>query len=108
MQAVAQRFPQVGFAAVAIRGDRNDLRKLVHQHGWRFPVAQDRDGAVANVYGVAICPTVVFAARGGVVRATTLGSQVATPARLATRVRALLAGPAPATGAARPPAGSGG
>jgi hypothetical protein len=91
MRAVAPHFPQVGFAAVAVRGDRGDLRKLVRRHGWRFPVAQDRDGAVANLYGVAVCPTVVFAYRGGRVMTTALGSEAATPAALERRVRALLA-----------------
>ena len=32
------------------------------------------DGAVANTYAVAVCPTITFAAEGGVVKATTLGS----------------------------------
>lgn len=95
MRQVAPRFPQVSFAAVAVRGDRGDLRRLVRQHRWRFPVAQDRDGAVANLYGVAICPTVVFAHRGGRVMQTALGGEAATPAALERRVRALLKGPSP-------------
>jgi hypothetical protein len=37
-------------------------------------VAHDRDGAVANAYGVGVCPTVFFAARGGISRATTYGA----------------------------------
>jgi peroxiredoxin len=89
IERVARHFPHVGFAAVAVRGGRGNLRALVRRHGWRFPVAQDRDGAVADLYGVAICPTVVFAARGGRVRSTALGNQVATPAKLTARVRAL-------------------
>lgn len=91
IQAVAPRFPQVHFAAVAIRGDRGDLRSLVRKHRWRFPVVQDRDGAVANLYGVAVCPTVVFAKPGGRVLRTTLGDEVATPVRLTREVRVLLA-----------------
>jgi hypothetical protein len=89
---VAPRHPAVGFAAVAIRGDRGDLRALVRRHRWRFPVAQDRDGAVANLYGVAICPTVVLAYRGGVVMRTALGSDATTPAALERGVRRLEAG----------------
>ncbi len=96
MEAVAPSFPQVAFAAVAIRGDRDELRTLVREHGWSFPVAQDRDGAVANLYGVAICPTVVFAKRGGRVLDTALGDEVSTPARLARKVRVLLAAPSAA------------
>jgi peroxiredoxin len=94
MQELAPRFPQVSFAAVAVRGDRGDLRALVRRHGWTLPVAQDRDGAVANLYGVAVCPTVVFAARGGRVRFTALGSEVASVAALERRVRALVGGSA--------------
>lgn len=89
MQAIAPRHPQVGFAAVAIRGDRDDVRADVRERGWRFPVAQDRDGAVANVYGVAICPTVVLAYRGGVVLRTALGSDETTAPALERAVRQL-------------------
>lgn len=94
MQALAPRFPQVSFAAVFVRGDRGAERALAHRHGWMLPVAQDRDGAVANLYGVAVCPTVVFAARGGRVRSTALGSEVMRPAALERRVRALARGSA--------------
>ena len=89
MQRIALRHPDVGFAAVAIRGDRDDARGTVQDHGWSFPVAEDRDGAVANIYGVAICPTVVLAYRGGVVMRTALGSEETTPAALERAVRRL-------------------
>ena len=103
LQRVAVRHPDVGFAAVAIRGDRADLRGVVAQHGWRFPVAQDRDGAVANLYGVAICPTVVLARRGGVVMRTALGSQETTPSLRSSApcVGWRLRRPAPRRGATR-------
>ena len=68
------RFPDVAFAVVAIRGDRGDLRELVRDRGWVLPVAHDRDGAVANAYAVAVCPTVTFVRRGGEVEHTTLGA----------------------------------
>lgn len=89
LSAVAVRHPQVGVAAVAVRGDRGSLRALVRKRGWRFPVAQDRDGAVANLYGVAICPTVVLARRGGVVLRTALGSGETTAAALERDAREL-------------------
>ncbi|HET9740613.1 MAG TPA: hypothetical protein VFP78_21050, partial [Solirubrobacteraceae bacterium] len=69
------QFPQVQFAAVAIRGDREALRRRVRERGWRLPVGHDRDGAVANAYAVAVCPVVTLAERGGEVRRTLLGSQ---------------------------------
>jgi hypothetical protein len=70
---VAPRFPDVQFAAVAIRGDRDDVRRLVRRHGWKLPVAYDHDGAVSNAYAIAVCPTITFARRGGKVAHTTLG-----------------------------------
>jgi len=92
LQRLAPRHPDVGTAAVAIRGDRDDLRELVREHGWTFPVAQDRDGAVANLYGVAVCPTVVLARRGGRVMRTDIGDEATTARALERSVRALEAG----------------
>jgi hypothetical protein len=69
------RFPDVQFAAVAIRGSRDALRRRVRERGWRLPVGHDRDGAVANLYGIAVCPTIAVARRGGTVVRTLLGSQ---------------------------------
>jgi thiol-disulfide isomerase/thioredoxin len=80
------RFPDVQFAAVAIRGSRDDLRHRVRDRGWRLPVGYDHDGAVANAYAVAVCPTITFARDGKVVQ-TLLGSQ--DDARLAAAVREL-------------------
>jgi hypothetical protein len=59
------RFPSVGFAGVAIRGSRDEVRAAVARRGWRLPIGWDRDGAVANEYAVSVCPTLVFARRGG-------------------------------------------
>jgi hypothetical protein len=87
VDALRARFPDVQFAAVAIRGDRGDLRRLVRRHGWRLPVAYDRDGAVSNAYAIAVCPTITFARAGGEVSHTTLGG--APEAELARRVQAI-------------------
>jgi hypothetical protein len=72
LDRVAPRFPALRFAAVAIRGDHDDLRDVVRERGWSIPVGYDHDGAVANLYGVAICPTITFARRGGKVAGTAL------------------------------------
>jgi AhpC/TSA family protein len=83
------RFPDVGFAAVAIRGSRADVRALVRTRGWRLPVGYDHDGAVANAYGVAVCPTMTFAYRGGKVAGTALSAlDTAGVARWLRRIRA--------------------
>jgi hypothetical protein len=65
--------PRVQVAAVSIRGDRGDLRALVRRRQWPFPVAWDRDGILANRYGVAVCPQLTYALPGGVVQATSVG-----------------------------------
>jgi hypothetical protein len=45
---------------------------LVRDHHWTFPVAVDRDLSVFNLYRVAVCPTTVFAFRGGRVDRTSI------------------------------------
>lgn len=71
---VAARHPEVAVAAVSIRGDRDDLRRTIRARGWRFPVGYDRDGILANAYGVAVCPQLTFLRRGGRVVDTSLGT----------------------------------
>jgi hypothetical protein len=65
--------PEVAGLAVAIRGDRGELRSLVTRHAWRLKVAQDRDGGMANVFGVAVCPQMTFVLPGGTVEESTVG-----------------------------------
>ena len=65
IERVRRRFPDIGFAAVSVRGDRGEVRRQARRRGWGMPVGYDRDGAVTNAYAVAICPTITFAARGG-------------------------------------------
>ena len=87
VERVRARFPEVQFAAVAIRGDRGDVRRVVRRHGWRMPVGYDHDGAVANLYAVAICPTITFARRGGRVVSTSF--ELLDESALTRRVEAL-------------------
>jgi peroxiredoxin len=87
IQRVQARFPGVRFAAVAVRGNRGDLRALIRRRGWTFPIGYDRDGAVANLYGVAVCPTIVFAYPRRLTMVTDFG--YLGEAKLAERVRAL-------------------
>jgi hypothetical protein len=89
LQAIHRREPQVQIAAIAIRGDRADLRRLIVQHGWTFPVGYDHDGVLAGLYGVAVCPHVAFVYPDGRVRGTVLGRE--PRAELAGRVQRLLA-----------------
>jgi hypothetical protein len=91
LDRVRGRFPDVSFAAVAIRGNRDDLRAVIRRRGWRLPVGYDHDGAVANAYAVAICPTITFAYRGGRVQGTSL-AMLEGPA-LEQRIERLRRGP---------------
>ncbi len=74
---------------VGLQGSRSQLRKFA----LRAPgvtVVQDRDGALSTRYGIAVCPTVVVASRGGEVRGTLIGSDTTNPAWLANNVSELL------------------
>jgi peroxiredoxin len=73
IERVRPEFPGVNFVGVIIREPKDKAAALVHRHNWRFPVLLDRDGEVSNIYGIGGCPTTVFAAKGGRVRATRLG-----------------------------------
>ena len=73
LERVRTRHAGVQVAAIVIRSDRDDVRGLVREHGWRFPVAYDRDGILANVFGVAVCPQITFALPRGRVTGTSVG-----------------------------------
>jgi hypothetical protein len=87
LEQARARVPGVRFAAIAIRGDRGAIRRLVREHGWRFDVGYDRDGALANAFAVQVCPQITFARRGGRVVETTFGRLDARD--LAARARRL-------------------
>ena len=74
LDRVAARHPGVQVAAVGIRGDVGQLRAIARSHRWRFAVAWDRDGILANLYGVAVCPHITYARWRGQVQATSLGA----------------------------------
>jgi hypothetical protein len=72
LQSLAPSFPGVQFSAVALKGDRKQLRRLVLTRGLRLPVGLDRDGSLLALYKVATCPQVTFAYPGGVVQSAAL------------------------------------
>jgi peroxiredoxin len=92
LQQLAGRFTRSGvqFAAVAVNADRASTRRAIRAHGWTIPVAYDEGGAVGGLYGVAVCPMVELASRGGIVRDRLIGDRWATSQALAPRVRALV------------------
>jgi hypothetical protein len=90
MQRLAARFPAVQFVAVAASSSQASAAKDVRKHHWTIPVAYDRDGALAQVYGVELCPMLELAKPGGIVRSLLFGANWDQEARLAAKVRALV------------------
>lgn len=87
---------RVGFLSLDIRDDRDTLRDLIRQRGWTMPVGYDRDGAVAGLYGIGLCPTFAYVFPGGTLQSASIGELTAP--QLNARVDRLLA----ATAAAEP------
>jgi peroxiredoxin len=94
LQAVSLRFrgSLVQFAAVAVRTGPAAARAVLRSHGWQIPVAYDRDGAVGALYGVAVCPLLELARRGGIVVERLIGERWLNAAALGARVQRLLSG----------------
>lgn len=90
LQTLSGSFPGVQFAAVAIKGSRGPLRRMIRARGLTLPVGIDRDGILVGLYKVASCPQVTFAYRGGVVQSGALLSRPSL-ATLRARVSALAA-----------------
>ena len=91
MQALAPANPGVRFAAVAIKGQRPQLLKLIAQRGLTdVQVGFDSDGALASLYQVVSCPQVTFVLPGGVAQSKPLLTTPSTPA-LSVRVNELVA-----------------
>ena len=63
------------FAAVAIKGSRAALRRLIRSRGLTLPVGIDSDGRLLALYKVASCPQVSFAYPGGTVQSRALLSR---------------------------------
>jgi len=87
VERVRRRFPDIGFAAVSVRGDRKEVRRQTRERGWGMPVGYDHDGAVTNAYAVAVCPTITFAEKGGKVVSTSFS--LLGEAALAKRLAAI-------------------
>jgi hypothetical protein len=86
MQSLAPMFPGVRFAAVAIRGNRSQLIRLIHARGLTLPVGIDKDGVLVALYKTASCPQVTFAYPGGIVQSRALLSR---PSYATLRARVL-------------------
>jgi hypothetical protein len=90
LDRVRARHPDVGFAAIDVRADGASARRFARTGGWQLPVAYDHDAAVSDEYAVVVCPTIVFARRGGTVLEATV--RALSEAEVEARVRRLEAG----------------
>jgi hypothetical protein len=73
LASLPRRHPGVQVAVVSIRGGLEELRQVVRERRWSFPVGWDRDGVLASLYGVAACPYVAVARWRGRVQSTLVG-----------------------------------
>jgi hypothetical protein len=87
-RAYARYRGRVRFLSLNVRDDRDTVRDLVQQRGWRMPVGYDRDGAVASLYRVGGCPTFAYVYPGGTLQSAGIGELSA--AQLSSRIEALL------------------
>jgi peroxiredoxin len=94
VERARRRFPKVAFVGLDVRDSLDNARATVLRHGWRFPMALDRDGAVSGLYGVVVGPTTFFIyprnrpGRSGVLREVV--RQELDDQRLATHIQALV------------------
>jgi AhpC/TSA family len=72
-ERVRKRVPGVEFIGLDVVDSKDNARKEVLEHGWRFPMAFDRDGAVSQLYGIGGGPTIIFAYPGGITSDVHLG-----------------------------------
>jgi hypothetical protein len=79
---------RVRFLSLNVRDDRDTVRDLVRQRGWRMPVGYDRDGAVASLYRVGVCPTFAYVYPGGTLQSAGFGEL--SLSALSNRIEALL------------------
>lgn len=90
VDAVYERYrDRVNFLSLDIHDERDEVRQLVGEHGWRMPVGYDRDGAVGSLYGVGGCPTFAYVYPGGTLQSASIGDL--SEEELALRVDRLLA-----------------
>jgi|HubBroStandDraft_3_1064219.scaffolds.fasta_scaffold29052_2 hypothetical protein len=90
LQQLAPSFPQVSFAAVAVKEDDASIARLVRSKHLTLPVGIDAEGRLGDLYTMVSCPQITFVYPGGVVQSALLG--LPSPATLRQRVAALLAG----------------
>jgi hypothetical protein len=90
LQQLAGAFPQVGFAAVAVKEGSASVARIVRAKHLTVPVGVDGEGRLGSLFSMVSCPQITFVYPGGVVQSAAL---LSTPplASLRTRVAELVA-----------------
>jgi thiol-disulfide isomerase/thioredoxin len=81
---------RVNFLSINVRDDRDEVRRIIEERGWKLPVGHDADGAVSSLYRVGVCPTVAFAYPGGILAGAAIGASELDPQELADRIDELM------------------
>jgi hypothetical protein len=90
MQQLASSFPQVGFAAVAVKEEAAPVAHLVRSRRIELPVGVDQEGRLGGLYTMVSCPQIAFVYPGGIVQSAALLG-MPSPVTLRMRVAELLA-----------------
>jgi hypothetical protein len=88
VEAIRRRFPNVAFLGLDIKDSLTNAGNEVRKHGWGFPMALDRDGAVSGLYGVVVGPTAFFVYPHGILMGKAYGEL--DQAALTRKVEALV------------------
>ena len=80
VSTVAARYRgQVNFLSLDSLDSRGSVREGIRAHGWQMPVGFDRDGAVAELFQIAACPTFAYVYPGGTLQSSSLGELAVGP-----------------------------
>jgi hypothetical protein len=64
---------RVNFLGIDIRDSREEVRELISERGWTYPLGLDSDGALSNLYRIGGCPTFLYVYPGGILQTVSLG-----------------------------------
>jgi hypothetical protein len=56
LERMRSAFPGLDILAVALRGQHGRLQRTIRNRHWQFPIGYDRNGVLASIYKVGVCP----------------------------------------------------
>jgi hypothetical protein len=85
VERLRERHPRVNFVTV-ISGQPKEADKAVAKRGWGQPVALDRNGDILTRFRLGLCPNVIVASKGGIVRDVKTADEKWTDAQLSAAI----------------------